>query len=337
MPRLLLFLAATLLHTRAFRLGDKHRIGSDDRTTHGRRDKLRDNISEYGKSGPQSSKALGKGISPRGSRTKVKPQRGRNKGSAKGKGHGKGSRETNQIGLPRFTSLQVLIAEQNKEREAIVKKKRTVKYIKISSLPTDTPYLKSDSKAPECLQGIMYMDQACVHKDQLEGVKCSFLPPKRSGREYTLGLAEWATGVKAKLFGGPLAHGCFRLAVRGSWTIGSPKSTGSCMLHWLWFCQGEVNAAKFKPCDVGARFEGVGNPLYASMAFKKTSWGWDRTTLAGTWHYPLLRIVDGSGKKTQFWDGFYKEVTRTDCDYPLECRRNILGAATQELGVCVDK
>lgn len=204
-------------------------------------------------------------------------------------------------------------------------KEKLLKYINPADLISETKWPTTSSGFPSCMQGIIYMDQACTNKVQLPNVKCSFEKPKLVGREYSNSIATWDEKSR-----------CLTFRIKGAWTIGSPKSSASCSLPVPKFCQTSESRKKHEPCDTGAFFHGAGKFPFFHMI--KTDWGWDRQSGWGpaTLHYPVLQIVDGSGKKTKWWDGFYKEVTRTGCSYPTECRLNEF-TRTSQIGVCREK
>lgn len=197
---------------------------------------------------------------------------------------------------------------------------KTLKLVPAKRIAEELRYATDKSNVPPCLQGILYMDQACTLKDRLPGVQCSFLPPKPSGREYNNGISDWDEKSR-----------CFKFMIKGSWTIGSPLSASSCSLPQPKFCQSRHNSKKYGPCDVGAFFGGVGPFPYFQM--RKTSWGWDRESGFPPLqtHYPLVQVVDGHGKPTQYFKAWLHEVTRTNCTYPAQCRKNVFAP---DIAVC---
>lgn len=176
------------------------------------------------------------------------------------------------------------------------------------SIASTLPYLRSNSGAPWCMQGLVWMDQQCTTYWSLPwNYGCRTALGIMNENEYTTSFSNWNPQTKCVSFG------------RAAWTFGDPKKAPEiCRTGDPSFCQS--NSDTKGPCDEGAYFK------YGGYHLVKTSFGWDRktkTSLGVSFHYPLFSIVDGNGVKTKYFSKYLKEVTQRRCSLDnLICRKS---------------
>jgi len=202
------------------------------------------------------------------------------------------------------------------------------------------PYSKTEDDIPECFKGIAYMDQQCLTYDKMpRGTKDLKEPclgrvsPYAWVNEYLTSFGDWNKTTK-----------CFT-ALRPGWMFGqSDISAGVCRGDGIPACQD--NARTHKPCDVGASYRLHMPGLMPDWFFVKTSWGWLRKTplwLPFYTYYPVHFVVDGDGKKTEWWQDMEDEAMRSKCPPgsekiggPRGCRKSEWWA-TKQLAMCIKK
>merc|ERR1712151_712150 len=177
------------------------------------------------------------------------------------------------------------------------------------------PYNNARSGNPECMQGLIYMDQQCTTESKLpNNYSCATFGGRVSENEYLTAFGKWDES----------SH-CVTL-MRSAWTFGeADRKCTICRGEAPTFCQ--TNFAEVGPCDVGAYFKG---PFIFDL--QKTSFGWDRVSPLGpiSPHYPVLRVVDGRGRKTKWFGAYMEEVSRTECPPNQQnCRLNEWAASGQ--------
>jgi len=182
------------------------------------------------------------------------------------------------------------------------------------------PYANSSSNMPECLQGIMYMDQQCTTWDQMskQDVQKPCLGqayPYMWVNEFLTATGEWDSWNK-----------CFT-AMRPAWTFGQADISSSvCAGKGIRACM--KNAGTHGVCDPGARYCIPGKDW---CFIKNKGEGWTRRT--NYWwpmytYYPVHIVVDGQGQKTKWFDDYTSEAIRTTCPKnapycgPRGCRKS---------------
>jgi hypothetical protein len=174
----------------------------------------------------------------------------------------------------------------------------------------ELPYLKNRGDVPQCLQGLIWMDQQCTTWHEMPwGYFCATLDGLEVQDEFTTGFKNWDGR-------------CFSLA-REAWTFGRASIYGDiCKDGDVVFCQ--TNQDTHDACDDGASFKGPG-PYH----MVKTSFGWDRYTSPELshplpLHYPVLQVVDWKGANTKWFEYYWNEVNRRFlCPLKqLNCKRN---------------
>jgi len=162
---------------------------------------------------------------------------------------------------------------------------------------------------PECLQGLVYLDQQCLTYDQMPEEERAFpclgrAPPNKWVREYVTSFGNWNATTR-----------CF-IAERVGWTFGDPKYAGSiCAGGGITACQKNADTHP-DPCQVGAKFGSTfGGKLFAWYLQRTTS-GWNRLTpyfFPIMSKYPVHQVVDGHGKKTKWFKDYIKEAMQKKC------------------------
>jgi hypothetical protein len=180
-------------------------------------------------------------------------------------------------------------------------------------------YMKNKQDVPQCMQGIVWMDQQCTTWHQLPlGYHCVTINGFASVDEYTTGFKWWDGDSRCVAFG------------RDSWTFGK-ASIYKYVCHYddVVFCQTNQDTHD-DPCAEGAHFELPGS----DYALQKTSFGWDRISYK-IYHYPLLQVIDWQGQKTRWFDDYWKVVSRLHCPLTqLNCNLN-QWASTNQIARCL--
>lgn len=180
-------------------------------------------------------------------------------------------------------------------------------------------YMQNREDVPQCMQGIVWMDQECTTRQKLpQDYGCN--AAEFAVNEYTPGIKWWDGSRRCVAFG------------RNSWTFGMASIYDSvCYYNDVVFCQTN-RYSHADPCAEGAYFELSGS----NFALLKTSFGWDRITYASkVYHYPLLQVVDWKGEKTKWFDDYSVVVSRLHCP-PAEPTCNLnQWAATNQVARCL--
>lgn len=215
----------------------------------------------------------------------------------------------------------------NYHEEVPRRKGRGPRLVDVAKIATELPYNKASgrNRVPKCMQGIIWMDQTCSTKHRLPwGYSCN---NPIWANEYVTSLGKWNPKRR-----------CLTLR-RDAWTYGTEaKGRKICKAPAPRFCQ--TNADKYPdPCSPGAYFKGPMAPGLGKFDLEKTSFGWDRVSFSPLLsvvkaHYPVLPIVDGSGKPTEWFDSYMAEVTQTSCGFlGFRCRLN-QWATSKKMAVC---
>lgn len=204
------------------------------------------------------------------------------------------------------------------------------RYTLIKAEDVDTlEWLKPEAQNnPFCMKGMIFMDQAC------EGV--SSLPSEEQKRLKPCSGSIWAESEYTTSF---LKYDnetrCFRVD-RGTWTVGLAKNARTCEAAGDTFCQSKESiAAGHGPCDIGAYFRGV-NDRPNGFHIERTSFGWDRVSVffGKRWHYPVFRIIDADGQRTEWFDLFLRVATRKTCGRGWPSCRISEWAAEGKIAAC---
>jgi len=199
------------------------------------------------------------------------------------------------------------------------------------------PYSKTKDDIPQCFKGIFWMDQQCLSYDKM---------PKRTKDMKTPCLGRiapymWVDEFATSFHAWDEKTKCFK-AQRKGWIFGEANiSTGVCAGDGILACQD--NARTHGPCDVGATFRMKMGMALPDWFFVKTEWGWLRKTplwLPFYSYYAVQQVVDGDGKKTEWWKDMEDEALRLECPAdateiggPRGCRKSEW-ASTRQVGMC---
>jgi len=176
-----------------------------------------------------------------------------------------------------------------------------------------------DGAVPQCMQGMVWMDQQCTTWHKLPwGYHCVTGDGFIAVDEYTTGFKWWDWNSRCVAFG------------RDSWTFGKSNIYDEvCKYGDVVFCQTNQDTHK-DPCEEGAHFELPGS----HYALQKTSFGWDRISY-NIYHYPLLQVIDWQGEKTNWFDDYWSVVSRLHCPLTeLNCNLN-QWASTNQVARCL--
>jgi len=182
-------------------------------------------------------------------------------------------------------------------------------------------YMKNieDGSVPQCMQGIVWMDQQCTTRLKLpSGYRCVNGVGFISTDEFTTGFKSWDSKRRCVAFG------------RDSWTFGKASIYENvCYYGDVVFCQTNHDTHD-DPCSEGAHFELPGT----DYALERTSFGWDRIS-HNSFHYPLFQVIDWQGEKTTWFDDYWAVISRLHCP-PTELNCNLdQWASTKQVARCL--
>eukprot|EP00440_Ansanella_granifera_P027668 gb/GFBE01030059.1/.p1 GENE.gb/GFBE01030059.1/~~gb/GFBE01030059.1/.p1 ORF type:complete len:289 (+),score=38.11 gb/GFBE01030059.1/:1-867(+) len=189
--------------------------------------------------------------------------------------------------------------------------------VKSKDVGQSLTYLTSRDNVPECMQGLVWLDQQCNTYWKLPwsyGCRTGFGFIKVD--EFVTGFSHWD---------GKCVH-----FSRKAWTFGA-ADIASDVCYWgdVPFCQ--TNQDTHGPCDDGAYFKLAAGDGWFDL--EKTSFGWDRISSPmglGLFHYPVLPIVDGKGRNTKWFSDYMEEVSQSECPWNwLHCRKSQWAASGQ--------
>jgi len=181
--------------------------------------------------------------------------------------------------------------------------KKLIETIPIDGVEDYIPWRNFSKGNPECMQGVIWMDQSCIGtsalpKDQ-QKEPCSGWTYAQN--EYTTSFGPWDPKTK-----------CFTLR-RDSWTIGDESlATEICWNSGPKFCMDKRSKERGDgPCTPGAFYNNVGDTYARFFNMVATKYGFDRIT--GITHYNVFHIVDKHGKRTKWYDMYVNSAKQGGC------------------------
>jgi len=201
-----------------------------------------------------------------------------------------------------IAALQVAAGAQKRNQAKLAPKIET---IPIDGVEDHLPWRNFSQGNPECMQGVIWMDQSCIGtphlpKDQ-QKTPCSGLVFAQN--EYTTSFEQWDEKTK-----------CFTLS-RDSWTFGDEsQATSICRGAGPKFCMDKRSQERGDgPCTPGAFYNNGVNSI-SPFKMVATEYGFDRITFSA--HYPVFHIVDKEGKRTKWYDMYVKSAQDGGCPRP---------------------
>jgi len=192
------------------------------------------------------------------------------------------------------------------------------KFINALTIASEMQYPRSNSRNPECMQGIVWMDQQCTTGYD-HGGNCFSLYGLVAENEYVTAFGNFDWSARSLSFR------------RYLWTFGDAAKYDT-ICHYGDVIFAQVNR-EVDPCAVGAQYKLAGS----NYEIIKTDYGWDRRSCFGAacFHYPVLQVIDGHGSKTEWFQNYENEVTRTQCPWNFQTCRINKYASTNQLAACL--